>query len=122
MTDVAQRDVFAIDTESQNVLFREARTANKFADEPVTDAELEAIYDLLQWAPTSANTQPLRLLIVRSDEAKARLLPHIYEMNRPKVESAPAEPEPPNSVPPESAPAASAWNFLFARRTRPPPD
>jgi hypothetical protein len=43
------------------------------------------------------------------------------------VEPAPAEPEPPKSVPPESAPptsapSESAWNFLFARRTRPPPD
>jgi 3-hydroxypropanoate dehydrogenase len=85
-----QDDLLVIDNTSQNVLFRHARTANKFAAEPVTDAQLQAIYDLYQWAPTSANTQPLRWLVVRTPEAKARLQPHIFEGNRDKVESAPA--------------------------------
>ncbi|MCU1386692.1 MAG: malonic semialdehyde reductase [Ilumatobacteraceae bacterium] len=84
------QDHYAIDTVAQDVLFRSARTANKFSPDPVTDEQLHALYDLFQWAPTSANTQPLRVLIVRSAEAKARLQPHIYEMNQPKVESAPA--------------------------------
>ncbi len=47
----------------------------------MTDEQLGAIYDLFQWAPTSANTQPLRVVIVRSEEAKARLLPHIHPGN-----------------------------------------
>lgn len=85
-----QDDLLVIDNASQDVLFRHARTANRFAGEPVTDAQLQAIYDLFQWAPTSANTQPLRWLVVRSADAKARLQPHIYEANRGKVESAPA--------------------------------
>ena len=54
-----------------------ARTANTFADEPVTDEQLRAVYDLVKWAPTSANCQPLRLLAVGSATARARLLPLI---------------------------------------------
>jgi len=83
-------DQLGLDDTAKDVLFREARTANTFSDEPVTDEELEAIYDLLKWAPTSANTQPLRLLVVRSAEAKARLLPLMSEGNRAKTATAPA--------------------------------
>jgi nitroreductase len=75
--------------EAQDLLFRDARTASTFTDEPVSDAQLRAIYDLLKWGPTSANTQPLRVLALRSYESKARLLPLMAEGNRAKTESAP---------------------------------
>lgn len=81
---------FAINDAAQDTLFRSARTANNFLPDPVSDEQIEAIYDLLKWAPTSANTQPLRITIVRTADAKARLLPHIYEFNQAKVTSAPA--------------------------------
>lgn len=80
----------AIDELSRQVLFTEARTANAFAETPVTDEELAGIWDLAKWAPTAANTQPMRVLYVRSDEGKARLLPHMAEGNRAKTASAPA--------------------------------
>ena len=38
------------------------------------------------------------------------------------AEPASSEPEPPKAVPPKSAPSESAWNFLFARRSRPRTD
>ena len=79
-----------LDQTAQNILFRDARTANSFSAEPVTDEQIEAIYDLMKWAPTSANTQPLRITVVRSPDAKARLLPHMADSNRKKVELAPA--------------------------------
>lgn len=79
-----------IDTEAQDILFRQARTANTFTDEPVTDEQINAIFDLVKWAPTALNAQPLRVVVVRSPEAKARLLPHMSEGNRAKTESAPA--------------------------------
>ncbi|MEC3976771.1 malonic semialdehyde reductase [Amycolatopsis sp. H20-H5] len=75
--------------EVQDLLFREARTANSFSDEPVTDDQIRAIYELVKWAPTSMNTQPLRVLVIRSDEAKQRLLPHMGEGNRAKTATAP---------------------------------
>ena len=74
-----------IDESARDLLFREARTANAFTDEP-----LEAIYELVKWAPTSMNTQPLRIVVLRSEEAKARLVPLLAEGNRAKTASAPA--------------------------------
>ncbi|WP_127782238.1 malonic semialdehyde reductase [Rhodococcus sp. X156] len=80
----------AIDELSRQILFTEARTANAFTDTPVTDDELAGIWDLAKWAPTAANTQPMRVLYVRTDEGKARLLPHMAEGNQAKTASAPA--------------------------------
>lgn len=79
-----------LDSAAQDLLFRQARSANAFTDEPVTDEQLRAIYDLVKWAPTSMNNQPLRIVVLRSEEAKARLLPHLAEGNRAKTASAPA--------------------------------
>jgi 3-hydroxypropanoate dehydrogenase len=75
--------------DAQELLFRSARTANSFTDEPVTDEQVQAIYDLVQYGPTAMNSQPLRVVLIRSDEAKARLLPHLGEGNRAKTEAAP---------------------------------
>ena len=79
-----------LDEAAQNLLFREARTANAFTDEPVTDEQLQAIYELTKWAPTSMNTQPLRVVVLRSEEAKARLVPLLAEGNQAKTAAAPA--------------------------------
>ena len=89
MTTVTQ-DVLTLDEDAQNLLFREARTANAFTDEPVTNEQIEAIFDLVKWAPTAMNSQPLRVVIVRSEEAKARLVPLMAEGNQAKVAAAPA--------------------------------
>src|SRR5437763_13538576 len=78
-----------LDDESQRLLFTNARTANTFSDDPVDDEQLAAIYDLVKWAPTGANTQPLRILFIRSPEAKERLIAHLAEGNRDKARSAP---------------------------------
>ena len=48
----------------QDLLFREARTAYAFTDEPVTEDQVRAIHDLVKWAPTAINAQPLRVLLV----------------------------------------------------------
>lgn len=70
-------------------LFLKARTHNVWLDEPVTDAELKALYDLVRYGPTSANTCPMRLVFVRSAEAKNRLKPALSEGNVAKVMQAP---------------------------------
>lgn len=75
MTATDQAPALEIEQHVQDLLFREARTANTFSDEPVTDEQVRAIYDLVKWGPTSMNQQPLRVVLVRSDEAKQRLLP-----------------------------------------------
>jgi 3-hydroxypropanoate dehydrogenase len=76
--------------EAQRLLFTEARTASAFLPEPVTDEQLEVIFELSKFGPTMANTNPLRWVVVRTPEAKERLLPLMSEGNRLKVESAPA--------------------------------
>jgi 3-hydroxypropanoate dehydrogenase len=75
--------------DAQDLLFREARTANSFTDEPVTDEQIAAIYDLVKYAPTAMNTQPLRVVLVREREARERLLKHMSDGNRDKTASAP---------------------------------
>lgn len=87
-SDIAQR-LSALGDDGRDLLFRRARTANTFSAEPVADALLEEVWDLAQWPPTSANGNPLRIVFIRSPEAKARLLPCIDEGNRPKVAAAP---------------------------------
>ncbi|GAA3531681.1 nitroreductase family protein [Aeromicrobium flavum] len=82
-------DLLHLSAEAQNLLFREARTANSFTDEPVTEAQVEAIQDLVKYGPTAMNSQPLRVILVRSDDARARLLKHMADGNRDKTGSAP---------------------------------
>ncbi|QKW52328.1 malonic semialdehyde reductase [Streptomyces buecherae] len=75
--------------EAQDQLFRAARTANTFTDEPVTDEQVAAIYELVKYGPTSMNQQPLRVVLVRSAEARERLVPHMSRGNRAKTSTAP---------------------------------
>lgn len=75
--------------EAQDLLFREARTANSFTDEPVTDEQVAAIYDLVRFGPTALNAQPLRVTLVRSVEAREKLLKNMADGNREKTASAP---------------------------------
>lgn len=78
-----------LDAAAQDLLFREARTANTFSSEPVSDETLQAIYDLVKYAPTSMNQQPLRIVLVRSDDARERLVKTMYGPNGAKVAQAP---------------------------------
>ncbi len=79
-----------LDEAGRAILFTDARTANNFAPIPVTDAELAGIWDLAKWPPTAANTQPLRVLYVRTPEGRARLVQHMSDGNKEKTASAPA--------------------------------
>ncbi|MDV8001689.1 malonic semialdehyde reductase [Rhodococcus sp. IEGM 1408] len=91
MTTSIENDILLqLDEQAQNLLFREARSANAFTDEPVTDEQIRAIFDLVKWAPTSMNIQPLRVVVLRSEEAKARLVPLLAEGNQAKTAAAPA--------------------------------
>jgi 3-hydroxypropanoate dehydrogenase len=78
-----------LDPAAQDLLFREARTANTFTGDPVSYEQVRAIYDLVKWAPTAANSQPLRILLVRSPEARERLVAHMSDGNKAKTATAP---------------------------------
>src|SRR5690606_8194509 len=87
--DAGMTDALKLSAEAQDLLFREARTANTFTDEPVTDEQVAAIHDLVKYGPTAMNSQPLRVILIRSDEARARLLKHMSDGNRDKTATAP---------------------------------
>lgn len=89
MTNEPQSDLLAIDPAAADLLFRDAHTAYSFTDEPVSDAQLAEIYELMRHAPTAMNSQPLRIVFVKTEAAKGRLLPLLAEGNRAKSESAP---------------------------------
>jgi 3-hydroxypropanoate dehydrogenase len=74
---------------AMDTLFREARTYSVWQDRPVTDQTLRDLYDLLKWAPTSANAAPARFAFLRSTEAKERLRPALAPLNVEKTMSAP---------------------------------
>ncbi|WP_369053392.1 malonic semialdehyde reductase [Kineococcus terrestris] len=78
-----------LDEAAADLLFREARTAGAFTGEEVTDEQVRAIYDLVKYAPTSMNTQPVRLLLVRTPEARERLATMMSGSNGDKVRRAP---------------------------------
>lgn len=89
MTAHALQDQIALDAPSADLLFREARTASEFLDEPVGDEQLRAIFELAKMGPTAMNIQPLRVTWIRSAEARERLLPLMAEGNRAKTAGAP---------------------------------
>jgi 3-hydroxypropanoate dehydrogenase len=72
-----------------DLLFHEARTHNRFTDQPVTDDELRALHALLKMGPTSANCSPARFLFLRTKESKQRLAPALSGGNLEKTIAAP---------------------------------
>jgi 3-hydroxypropanoate dehydrogenase len=74
---------------AMDILFREARTYTKWQPEPVRDDTLRDLYELLKWAPTSANAAPARFAFLRSKEAKERLRPALAPLNVVKTMTAP---------------------------------
>ena len=72
-----------------NQLFREARTHNGWQDKSVPETLVRAVYELTKMGPTSANCSPARFVFIESEEAKAKLKPHLSEGNRAKTMSAP---------------------------------
>ncbi|HEY8683304.1 MAG TPA: malonic semialdehyde reductase, partial [Rhodanobacter sp.] len=70
-------------------LFRNARTFNAWLPKEVSDEQLHQLYELAKFGPTSANASPMRVVFVKSREAKAKLEPFLSEGNRAKTMEAP---------------------------------
>lgn len=70
-------------------IFLDARTLHRWQNRPVTEQLLRQIYDIAKMGPTSANSLPLRILFLRTAEAKARLKPHLAQGNVEPVMAAP---------------------------------
>src|SRR3954453_1828975 len=78
-----------IDESALGTVFREARTYTTWQRRPVDDQTLRDLYDLLKWAPTSANAAPARFAFLRSTEAKEWLRPPLAPLNAEKTMTAP---------------------------------
>lgn len=78
-----------LDAGALDTLFRHARTHNGWLDMPVSDEQLHQIYELMKMGPTSANSCPVRIVFVRSRQAKERLRPALSEGNLEKTMAAP---------------------------------
>ena len=70
-------------------LFREARTYNGYHDKPVSEAQLDAIWELMKYGPTSANCLPARLVWCTSDKAKEKLANLSADNNKARILAAP---------------------------------
>jgi 3-hydroxypropanoate dehydrogenase len=78
-----------IDPAAIDQLFLKARSHNGWTSQPVDDATLHEIWNLLRWAPTSANCCPLRVVFVKGAAAKAKLLSCVAPGNVEKTKAAP---------------------------------
>jgi len=78
-----------IDNNTLDILFRNARTHNGWLDKPVSDVQLQEIYDLMKWGPTSANCSPARIVFVKSAAEKEKLVACMSPGNVDKTKAAP---------------------------------
>ncbi|MCB4821047.1 malonic semialdehyde reductase [Roseicella aerolata] len=78
-----------IDHAAIDALFLSARTHNAWKPEPVSEAELRQLYDILKMGPTSANCSPARFVFVTTTEGKEKLKPALSSGNLEKTMAAP---------------------------------
>jgi 3-hydroxypropanoate dehydrogenase len=77
------------DEKTLDLILRQARSHSDFTEKPVSDQVLRAAHELMKWGPTSANSQPLRIVYVRSSEAREKLRPALSAVNLEKTLKAP---------------------------------
>ena len=78
-----------LDDAALDLLFREARSYNRWSAETVPDKTLHDLYEVLKFGPTATNSTPARFVFVKSASAKARLVGCLMSGNVVKVEQAP---------------------------------
>jgi 3-hydroxypropanoate dehydrogenase len=78
-----------ISNEAIKQLFTEARTHHAWLDKKVSDETLRELYELTKWGPTSVNSLPMRIVFIRSQEQKEKLLPYLFGGNVAQVKAAP---------------------------------
>lgn len=78
-----------LDDHAIDQLFREARTYNGYLDKPVSQDQLESIWEIMKFGPTSANCLPARIIWCVSNEAKAKLAATTMPANAEKILKAP---------------------------------
>lgn len=79
----------ALSSDALKQLFTEARSHHFWLDRPVYDEQLKAIYDITKWGPTAVNANPMRIVFVKSAQAKEQLYPALMGSNVEQVRQAP---------------------------------
>ncbi len=79
-----------LDDAGLDLIFREARTRNGWAEDPLTESAMREIYDLAKFGPTSANMSPARFVWVTTPEGKEKLAALSSGTNGAKILQAPA--------------------------------
>ena len=77
------------DQEMLDRMLRKARSFAEFEDRPVPESLLRQAHELMKWGPTTANSQPARILYLVSQEQKNKLAPALSNVNREKTLKAP---------------------------------
>jgi 3-hydroxypropanoate dehydrogenase len=78
-----------LDDPSLDKIFRNARSHNGWLAKPVTDDQLRKVYEIMKWGPTSSNSQPGRIVFIRTREGKEKLRPALSSGNTEKTMAAP---------------------------------
>jgi len=79
----------SLDAAALDLLFNGAHTAHAYLDTPVAIAAVEEIWESVRWAPSTMNTQPMRLLLAETEETRAAVLEHLSGTNHDKAAAAP---------------------------------
>lgn len=70
-------------------LFDGARTFSRWQQRDIPDGAIETALAMAMLGPTSGNCEPMRLVLVKSEEAKAQLIGCVSSGNSEKVRAAP---------------------------------
>ena len=81
--------ITALDQKSIDLILTRARSHYAWKNEPVSDEQIERMYDIVKMGSTSMNGCPARFVFVRSDEGRKKLAKSLKPANLPKVMGAP---------------------------------
>ena len=87
--EALRKRISSLEDDALDLLFREARTHNGWSERPITEEQIQLLYELTISGPTTANSQPSRFIFCRSPESKERLIPCLAPGNVDKTRAAP---------------------------------
>lgn len=84
-----REEIAHLDEASIDVILTRARSHYAWEDVPVSDEQIQRLYDIVKMGSTSMNGNPARFVFVRSQEGKQKLSKSLKPANVPKVMGAP---------------------------------
>lgn len=84
-----RNEISSLDQASIDLILTRARSHYAWKDTPITDEQIQRMYDIVKMGSTSMNGCPARFVFVRSQEGRERLAKSLKPANVPKVVGAP---------------------------------